>query len=91
VPLNDEYAVELGRGPAYAFASWPNPLVPTFGAGVYTIWHNDGRFIYVGMSGRGMTAETTAGIRHRAFIHACKAMRVDGAVAISSAFMLLTG
>jgi hypothetical protein len=40
-------------------ASWPNPSVPTFGAGVYTIWHNDGRFIYVGMSGRGMTIETT--------------------------------
>jgi hypothetical protein len=41
-----------------AFADWPEPSVPTFGAGVYTIWHNDGRFIYVGMSGRGMTAET---------------------------------
>jgi len=36
----------------------PNASVPTFGAGVYTIWHNDGRFIYVGMSGRGITAET---------------------------------
>jgi len=32
--------------------------VPTFGAVVYTIWHDDGRFIYVGMSGRGITAET---------------------------------
>jgi hypothetical protein len=32
--------------------------VPTFGAGVYTIWHRDGRFIYVGMSGRSMTADT---------------------------------
>ena len=30
-----------------------------FGAGVYTIWHNDGRFIYVGMSGPGITAETS--------------------------------
>jgi hypothetical protein len=29
-----------------------------FGAGVYTIWDNDGRFIYDGMSGRGITAET---------------------------------
>jgi hypothetical protein len=25
---------------------------------VYTIWHGDGRFIYVGMSGRGITADT---------------------------------
>ena len=48
----------LSRGEAYSFSSWPNPSVPTFGAGVYTIWHNDGRFIYVGMSGRGMTTET---------------------------------
>jgi hypothetical protein len=38
--------------------AWPNPLVSGFGAGVYTIWRKDGRFIYVGMSGRGMTAET---------------------------------
>jgi hypothetical protein len=35
-----------------------NPAVPTFGAGVYTIWHQDGRFIYVGMSGRGITTDT---------------------------------
>jgi hypothetical protein len=47
-------------------ASWPNPSVPTFGAGVYTIWHNDGRFIYVGMSGRGITAgRQSTGIRPR--------------------------
>jgi hypothetical protein len=25
---------------------------------VYTIWHADGRFIYVGMSGRGITGQT---------------------------------
>src|SRR3954468_23647079 len=49
---------DLARSAAYSFADWPNPSVPTFGAGVYTIWHTDGRFIYVGMSGRGMTAET---------------------------------
>lgn len=50
---------ELGRGTAHSFASWPNRSVPTFGAGVYTVWHGDGRFVYVGMSGRGITAETT--------------------------------
>jgi hypothetical protein len=49
---------ELGRGKAYSFARWPNSSVPTFGAGVYTIWHNDGRFIYVGMSGRGIAVDT---------------------------------
>ncbi len=53
-----QHLTELTRGPAYSFADWPNPSVPTFGAGVYTIWHKDGRFIYIGMSGRGMTADT---------------------------------
>ena len=59
LPLSDQHVTELSRGAAYSFANWPNPSVPAFGAGVYTIWHNDGRFIYVGMSGRGITAETT--------------------------------
>jgi hypothetical protein len=56
--LSDQHLTELGRGTTHSFASWPNPSVPAFGAGVYTIWHNDGRFIYVGMSGRGITADT---------------------------------
>jgi hypothetical protein len=56
--LSDQHVAELSGGPAYSFADWPNPSVSAFGAGVYTIWHNDGRFIYVGMSGRGITAET---------------------------------
>src|SRR5262249_3610269 len=54
----DQPVTELSRGTAYSFADWPNHSVLGFGAGVYTIWHNDGRFIYVGMSGRGMTVET---------------------------------
>jgi hypothetical protein len=58
MPLLDEHATELSCGPAYSFGSWPNQLVPTFGAGVYTVWHQDSRFIYVGMSGRGITADT---------------------------------
>ena len=49
---------DLANSTSYRFSEWPNPEVPTFGAGVYTIWHHDGRFIYVGMSGRGMTADT---------------------------------
>ena len=56
--LSAQLIADLAQGPVYSFADWPNPLVPTFGAGVYTIWHKDGRFIYVGMSGRGITAET---------------------------------
>src|SRR5215510_9954603 len=56
--LSDLHVAELSLGVAHSFASWPNPSIPAFGAGVYTVWHEDGRFIYVGMSGRGITAET---------------------------------
>src|ERR1700750_3208731 len=54
----DKMLNDLSLEAVHSFADWPNPSVPTFGAGVYTVWHNDGRFIYVGMSGRGITAET---------------------------------
>jgi hypothetical protein len=56
--LPDQIIFELSRGVARPFARWPDPTVPVFGAGVYTVWDNDGRFVYVGMSGRGITAET---------------------------------
>ena len=46
----------LADGPLRWFRDWPDASVPSFGAGVYTIWDTDGRFIYVGMSGRGIKA-----------------------------------
>jgi hypothetical protein len=58
MPLSDQLIAALSCGAAHPFSGWPNPSVPTFGAGVYTIWHTDGRFIYVGMSGRGITIDT---------------------------------
>src|SRR6187431_3053538 len=58
MPLTVQLANDLSSGPPYLFAEWPNMAVSTFGAGVYTIWHKNGQFIYVGMSGRGMTTET---------------------------------
>jgi hypothetical protein len=54
----DDVLSPLGRGPLYSFWDWPDPDVPPHGAGVYTIWREDGRFIYVGMSGRGITKDT---------------------------------
>jgi hypothetical protein len=54
-----EYIASLSEGISHRFSDWPNPEVPRFSAGVYTIWHRDGRFIYVGMSGRGITAAYT--------------------------------
>jgi hypothetical protein len=43
----------LTAGPIHWFEQWPNGEVPRTGAVVYTIWDREGRFIYVGMSGRG--------------------------------------
>src|SRR5208283_1232886 len=54
----DDVLSRLGRGPLYPFRDWPNADVPKHGAGVYTIWHQDGGFIYVGMSGRSITKDT---------------------------------
>jgi hypothetical protein len=46
----------LAQDPLRWFRDWPDASVPSFGAGVYTIWNTDGAFIYVGMSGRSITA-----------------------------------
>jgi hypothetical protein len=56
--LAPQLITDLAHSMPHSFAEWPNSSVPTFGAGVYSVWHTDGRFMYVGMSGRGMTAET---------------------------------
>ena len=58
MPSPAQLPTDLAHGTAYPFRDWPNSVVPTFGAGVYTVWHKDSRFIYVGMSGRGITADT---------------------------------
>ena len=43
----------------YLFSDWPHESVPRIAAGVYTIWE-DTNLIYVGMAGRGLTAEHIA-------------------------------
>src|SRR3954447_1673350 len=43
----------LFSGPIHWFSDWPTGDVPRHGAVVYTIWDREGRFVYVGMSGRG--------------------------------------
>jgi hypothetical protein len=80
---------DLTAGTAYPFSEWPNPEVPTFGAGVYTIWHHDGRFIYVGMSGRDMTADTANRNKPQGIYTRLKATPVVAAAVISFAFMWL--
>src|SRR4051794_12863720 len=48
------YLRELEYGAAYRFAehSTLRAVIPGSGAGVYTIWDDDGAFIYVGAAGR---------------------------------------
>ncbi len=57
--------VALETGSRYTFRDWPNAEVPQVAAGVYTIWHAD-TFVYVGMSGRGLTSEAIQGHRSAA-------------------------
>src|SRR4051794_16019577 len=47
-------------GPLFWFADWPCGEVPRSGALVYTIWDRSGRFIYVGMAGRGLVGDPAA-------------------------------
>jgi hypothetical protein len=56
----DERLADLASGPVYRFADWPNPEVPVVAAGVYAVWAGDGAYLYVGMSGRGLTERDLA-------------------------------
>jgi hypothetical protein len=71
---------DLKVGTLYSFADWPNPDVPNWQPGVYTVWDGD-QFVYVGMAGRGMVArinessqalasKKTRGLRDRLRSHA---------------------
>lgn len=46
----------LSEGPFHRFSDWPPASLPNAAAGVYSIWE-EGRLVYVGMSGRGASAE----------------------------------
>lgn len=46
----------LVTAPVFRFADWPNDQVPRRASSVYTVWRHE-EFIYVGMSGRGVSAE----------------------------------
>ena len=54
MPIDDELRV-LQSGPLYHFSDWPNEAIPQVAAGVYTIWRG-AELMYVGMSGRALTA-----------------------------------
>ncbi|MCG3772074.1 MAG: hypothetical protein JW384_03276 [Nitrosomonadaceae bacterium] len=49
----DEHLHILTSGDICWFSEWQSDAVSRHGAIVYTFWGRSGRFIYVGMSGRG--------------------------------------
>ena len=53
--MSDDLLAALESRPVYRFADWPNPEVPNWRAGVYTVWDAD-VLVYVGMAGRGLPA-----------------------------------
>ena len=54
----------LERGRLYSFSAWASSIVPS-GAGMYTIWDNAGRLIYVGISGRGLIRTDVTAMQKR--------------------------
>lgn len=52
----------LARGPLHRFSEFASAThVPTTGAGVYTIWDDDGRLVYVGVAGRNPNGKGLSG------------------------------
>lgn len=45
-------------GPRHAFRDQLDPAMPRVAAGCYTVWDDNGRFVYAGMGGRGLSVET---------------------------------
>ncbi|MGZ5378480.1 MAG: hypothetical protein ACXWD8_10790 [Mycobacterium sp.] len=84
-------ALETGR--SYRFSDWPNESVPKIAAGVYTIW-DSGRFIYVGMAGRGLAAENIDApdepVKAKGAPDPAELARIGEEAAISSASMSAT-
>lgn len=61
-----EIVETLLAGPAHRFADGIAAEIPTSGAGVYTIWDEDGDLVYVGVAGRNPTG---AGLASRLRSH----------------------
>jgi hypothetical protein len=56
-PSHNDQLAALRSGTLHRFADWPNKDMPRAAAGVYSIWNANDDFIYVGMAGRGKSAE----------------------------------
>lgn len=47
----EELATQLANAPSFKFGDWPNELIPRIAPGVYAIYDENDKFIYVGMAG----------------------------------------
>jgi len=61
---------QLRSGPLHRFKDWPNAEASNARAGVYTVWDTEGRFVYVGMWGRGVALNGPAKFSTRLASHA---------------------
>src|SRR5215203_6780390 len=52
--MHDVLLAQLEHGPPHSFADFATlaALIPGSGAGVYTIWDDDGGLVYAGIAGR---------------------------------------
>jgi hypothetical protein len=55
--LIDDHIEILKNGPIHHFSDWPNKDLPRAAAGVYSIWNQENDFVYIGMAGRGKSAD----------------------------------
>jgi hypothetical protein len=62
-----EVVAALVDGPMHSFAAPLAPEIPTKGAGIYTVWDEDGKLVYVGVAGRN---PNSTGLARRLHSHA---------------------
>ena len=56
--------IQLTHGRARSFKEPLDPSLPRVAAGCYTIWDDEGRFLYAGMAGRSLSAERITASRN---------------------------
>jgi len=50
----EEYASKLTLAPKFRFSEWPNTSIPRIAPGVYAVYDENDKFLYVGMAGANL-------------------------------------
>ncbi len=60
--VDDALVDQLEHGPLHRFAEYPTlaGIIPSSGAGVYTIWDDEGGLVYAGIAGRNPSGKGLA-------------------------------